>query len=366
MSSDSKPQAERFGKISAGCGRTAAVLKASRSKIRNSMANATRQVRCLAPSLRLVSDPAAVQIPLKSHTELAVNGIMSGKPHRAFWLVASLIVGILPLGSRAALSPEKLYQKALPSVMSLEVENQKGEKFVGSAVVALADDVAFTTWHLVADARTVSAVFADGQRAKVIGCIDHDSGRDVALLKLEKKLPHRQAVLCQQMQPIASRVYVIGTPKGYDFSISDGLISQIRSVDGFSQYQVSCPISPGNSGSPIFNQRGEVIGLAAWTKADAQNVNFAIPVREFTQLTVSKPPETWNQLAASAKPPSPPAATQVRQPVLPTAADGVPVGDYLAFIKRLSKSAGEPMTIIVLEEGQTNLYRFALKSPSEN
>jgi S1-C subfamily serine protease len=228
-------------------------------------------------------------------------------------------------------------------------------------VLALTDDVALTTWHVVADARSVWAVFADGQRVKVIGCIDHDSRRDVALLKLEKCLPHRQAALCWKMQSIASRAYVIGAPKGYEFSISDGLISQIRTVDGFSQYQVSCPISPGNSGSPVFNQRGEVIGVAAWTKADAQNVNFAIPTREFSQLMVSKPLSTWGQLGAVAQLHSTSNLIQTRQSTMQAVVDEVPTGGYSAFNKRLDESAGKPVTIIVQDEGQTNGYRFTIK-----
>ena len=158
--------------------------------------------------------------------------------------------------------------------MTLEVETQSGEKFVGSAVLVLADDVAVTAWHVVADARSVWAVFADGQRVKVTGCIDHASGRDLALLKLEKGRPHRRAILCRELQPVAARAYAVGAPRGFEFSITDGLISQVRTVNGLLQYQVSCPISPGNSGGPILNQRGEVIGIATWTKADAQNVNF--------------------------------------------------------------------------------------------
>jgi hypothetical protein len=139
----------------------------------------------------------------------------------------------------------------------------------------------------------------------VIGCIDHNGLRDVVLLKLEKRLPHRQATLRREIQPVAARAYVIGAPKGYDFSISDGLISQIRSVDGFLQYQLSCPISPGNSGSPIFNNCGEVIGIASWTKVDAQNVNFAIPTREFTSLDVSGRLTTWEELSAIILPEKP-------------------------------------------------------------
>jgi S1-C subfamily serine protease len=217
---------------------------------------------------------------------------MTVRLHRILWLGLWLVNACAPAGLHAALTPEKLYQKVLPSVMTLEVKSQSGETFIGSAVLALADDVVLTAWHVVADARSVCAVFADGQRVNVIGCIDYDGGRDLALLKLEKQLSHRRAAIGRELPAVAARAYVIGSPKGYDFSISDGLISQIRSVKGFLQYQLSCPISPGNSGSPVFNQRGEVIGIASWTKAGAQSLSFAIPTRDFFRLNVFERPTT--------------------------------------------------------------------------
>ena len=284
---------------------------------------------------------------------------MSVKLQRAFWLVLCLTFVVVPVGLRAALTPEKLYQKVLPSVMTLEVENQRGERFVGSAVLALADSVAVTTWHVVDDARSVWAIFADGQRVKVLGCIDHDNWCDLALLKLEHPMPHRRATLCREMQPVAARAYVIGAPKGYDFSISDGLISQIRSVDGFFQYQLSCPISPGNSGSPILNQRGEVIGLAAWTKADAQNVSFAIPTQQFSRLCASKPLMTWQQLAASAAPTSAATLTTSRQAVVQVS--DASAGDYPALMKRLNESSGKSVKVTFQEAGRTNIYNFTIK-----
>lgn len=265
---------------------------------------------------------------------------------------------VTPQGGQAALTPEKLYQKVLPSVMTLEVENQSGEKFVGSAVLALADDVALTAWHVVADARSVWAVFANGQRVQVIGCIDHDGGRDLALLKLAKPLSRRQAAICRELQPVAARVYVIGAPKGYEFSISDGLISQIRSVDGFLQYQVSCPISPGNSGGPILNQRGEVIGIASWTKSDAQNVSFAIPTGELVRLKVSERLTTWEQQAAAAPQASPAGLNKASHSTGRAPATNRDAASFAALQKRLRDCAGQPLTVVVQEAGRTNVYSF--------
>lgn len=275
----------------------------------------------------------------------------------SLWLALTVSLKAWP----AALTPEKLYQKVLPSVMALEVENQLGEKFIGSAVLALADDVALTAWHVVADARSVWAVFADGQRVKVSGCIQHDGLQDLALLKLEKRLPRRRAALGREMQPVAARVYVIGGPKGYNFSISDGLISQVRNVDGFLQYQLSCPISPGNSGSPVFNHRGEVIGIASWTKADAQNVSFAIPTQEIIRLNVSERPRTWEQLAATARPNLPARFIVPRHSIDQANDEVADAGSLDAFRKRLNAYAGKPVTIVVQEEGRTNIFKFTGK-----
>lgn len=241
--------------------------------------------------------------------------------------------------------------------MTLEVETQSGERYVGSAVLALGDDIALTAWHVVADARSVWAVFADGQRVKVTGCVDRDGLRDLALLKLEKRLTHRQAALCAKLQSVAARAYVIGAPRGYGFSISDGLISQIRNVDGWLQYQLSCPISPGNSGSPVLNGRGEVIGIASWTKTDAQNVNFAIPTREFIRLNLSARPVTWDQLAAA--PPAPPANLPESRPATGKvlgAEDAA--GSFAALQNRLKESVGKSVTVLVQEAGRTNVYKF--------
>ena len=279
---------------------------------------------------------------------------------RMCWLSLGFSLAVAAPVSYAALTPEKLYQKVLPSVMTLEVENQNGERFIGSAVLALADDVALTAWHVVADARCVWAVFADGQRVQVTGCIDHNGGGDLALLKLAKRLPHRQAVVCRVVQPVAARVYVIGAPKGYDFSISDGLISQLRTVDAFRQYQLSCPISPGNSGSPILNQRGEVIAIASWTKTDAQNMSFATPSQEFSHLNVFAQPKTWEQLAANAGPTSEIAVAKSRRITAAVSEPNIDPGDFTAFQKRLSELEGRCVIVVIQDDSRTNRFRFTV------
>lgn len=289
--------------------------------------------------------------------------------HQCHYTMSDRLLRIIRFGMMLALvanadrsaaepNPQKIYQKALRSVMTLEVENSAGEKFVGSAVMALADDVAVTAWHVVCDARAVWASFADGTRMKVVGCIDQDGERDLALLKLEKTLPGRRAVLNRELQSVATRTYVIGAPKGYGFSISDGLVSQIRPVDGFPQYQVSCPISPGNSGGPVLDSRGRVIGIVSWTKSDAQNVSFAIPSRELARLNAAGKTAEWEQLPLTARPALAPHWVDMDR-LVSREAKG-PGRGFEDFTRRLEKATGKRVTVILEEDGLENKFTFTV------
>ena len=154
---------------------------------------------------------------------------------------------------------------------------------------------------------------------------------------------------------------MVGTPKGYAFSISEGLISQIQTVDGFREYQLSCPISPGNSGSPIFNQRGEVIGIASWTKSDAQNMSFAIPTQDFSRLNISVEPATWEQLAATNSPAPPIKLTKIPHGPDNAHEESADASSFAAFQQWYYDSIGKSVTVIVLEAGRTNRFAFTVK-----
>lgn len=264
---------------------------------------------------------------------------------------------------RADATPQTIYRKVLPSVMTLEVENQAGERFVGSAVLTLADDTAITAWHVVSDARSVWAVFEDGARVKVSGWVDRDTDRDLAVIKLVKPMPGRRAALSRELESVAARAYVIGAPKGYGFSITDGLISQIRQVGGVAQYQLSCPISAGNSGGPVLNDKGQVIGIVLWTKTDAQNVSFAVTSREAGRLKADHAVSAWSQS------PVRPAVSSVVAPTnfatLVNADHGLPSPEissagFTNFTLLLAQSAGKQMTVVVQEDGQEKKFTFTV------
>ena len=269
----------------------------------------------------------------------------------------------LALPLNAQLKPEDLYAAVSPSIVTLEVENVGGRHFIGGAFLAVDDCLAVTAWHVVHDARRVEARFSDNHSVKVIGLVDKNEQLDLALIKLEASGRPRLK-LGSATPRIGARVYVVGAPSGFDLSISEGLISQIRTVDNVRYYQVSCPISPGDSGGPVFNDQGEAIGVVSWRKADAENLGFAIPSTAVARMNAALPVVAWLDRV----PLSRPRDNQLDRPPVVRAkiADtGRTVPDsYTNFLQFLSARRGEQVTVTVQEQrGKESRFSFEVPKP---
>jgi tetratricopeptide (TPR) repeat protein len=95
------------------------------------------------------------------------------------------------------------------------------------------------------------------------------------LLKVEGKGLPKVKLTSTNKSKQGESIVVIGSPNGLETTVSEGIISGIRKKD---ELQITAPISPGSSGSPVFNSKGEVIGVVTSSIDSGQNLNFAIPV----------------------------------------------------------------------------------------
>lgn len=268
---------------------------------------------------------------------------------------AVILVGSVLLNRAQEIPPEQIYQESLPSVLTLRVENRAGDRYVGSAFLAITQGVAVTAWHVIHDAVKVTAKFSDGASCDVTGFVDYDETKDLALIRVDSK--DRPLMTLAAAKPlVGARAYVIGSPKGYEFSISDGLLSQVQKVDGFNQYQVSCPFSPGNSGGPILNSRAEVMGIAAWTRNGAQNVNFATPVGEIAGLNPARSITRWKDQSKKKNLFS---SNDDKKRSAPADESAQSARDLK---KVFQKSAGKEVTVTVTEGGQQEKFTFTVPS----
>ncbi len=182
---------------------------------------------------------------------------------------------------------EQIYDRVSPSVLTLSVEKGHGSMAIGTAFLALRPGIAVTAWHVLKGARSVTAKFSDGHEARVSGVVDKNVDLDIALIQVESgdRKPLQLAVADPK---VGAKAYVIGAPRGLECSISDGIISQTPLFNSGKLYQFTCPVSPGNSGGPLLNASGEVLGVVSWQLKDAQNLNFAVPVGTLSALKADK------------------------------------------------------------------------------
>jgi len=155
---------------------------------------------------------------------------------------------------------------------------------LGSGFIVSPDGVILTNAHVVADADEVVVKLTDKRefKAKVIGI---DKPSDVAVLKIDAKGLPTVRIGDPQNVRVGQWVVAIGSPFGFDNSVTAGIVSaKSRSLpdENYTPFlQTDVPINPGNSGGPLFNLNGEVIGINSqiYTQSGGyQGLSFSIPI----------------------------------------------------------------------------------------
>ncbi len=189
-----------------------------------------------------------------------------------------------------------LFEKSVNGVLEIRWQDNKSI-YSGSGFLISSDGYAITNTHVVTtesgtSCGNVSVKLADENvTAKVVALGDnmHGSGRgvDLALIKLNK-IPAGIAVLKfadSDKVRNGEKVYVIGNSLGYGTCITSGIVSdKLRPVNGKNLLMTDCAVNGGNSGGPIFNESGLVIGAVVSGIPSAEGMNFAIPssqIKEF-------------------------------------------------------------------------------------
>jgi S1-C subfamily serine protease len=197
------------------------------------------------------------------------------------------------VSARARLSTRDLAKKASASMVTVTTPTGQG-----SGVIVDATGVFVTNLHVVRGDTTASVKLANGDVYDDVAVVDVDERKDLVLLKI-KAFGLIPAVLGNSDQEQAGdRVVLIGSPRGLEQSVSDGLISGVRdSGEGYRLFQTSAAASPGSSGGGMFNEFGELIGIVSSKLMNGENLNFGIPVNYMRGLLSSQSRMTLTELA---------------------------------------------------------------------
>ena len=174
---------------------------------------------------------------------------------------------------------EKIFRENSPAVVVVASIDKEGKPTsLGSGFIVREDGVIVTNYHVVNMASDIKIKI--GYKVRDIeGLLHVDPENDIAIIKVEGKDYPKVRIGDANRAQIGEKVYAIGSPQGLENTISEGILSGIREIDRERKIlQMTAAISPGSSGGPVFNGRGEVIGIATFLIAETQSLNFAMPV----------------------------------------------------------------------------------------
>lgn len=222
------------------------------------------------------------------------------KNHKKAIIIGSIILAVLLVagifvawvfskgnifGEAPVLSAEEIYTKISPSVVEISAESAT-EISTGTGFFFDDKGTVITNYHVIENCQTAEITLANGSTYQVDAVLGYDANRDIAILsttcKTSKPLSIRSASV-----KTGEKVYALGSSLGLTGSLSDGIVSAVnREVEGNVYIQTTAPISQGNSGGPLVDEKGAVVGIVCASFADGQNLNLAIPIAEAHKISL--------------------------------------------------------------------------------
>lgn len=182
------------------------------------------------------------------------------------------------------LEPEEIFAKANESVVAIIAYDVEDIKMSQGSGVIIDTGFVVTNFHVYQGSDKMR-VFHLGKDYEVIRIIGVDIERDIIVCQTDNTLLPLEIDASNEFR-IGERIYAIGSPLGYENSITEGLISGLRKIDDNNLIQISAPISFGSSGGAVVNSRGKLIGISTSGHLYS-DINFAIPIEAIYDLATN-------------------------------------------------------------------------------
>lgn len=203
-------------------------------------------------------------------------------------LFAIAVVLLLTTAVRAQESLPVLVKRVKPAVVAITTYDASGEAVMTGSGFFLKPGQVVTNLHVVRGSvrAEIKTLDGKGKMYPVTGVVAVDEEGDLALLSVDMPLERaRTSELASELPDEGEPIFVIGNPLKLEGSVSDGIVSAVREVpNSYRIIQITAPISHGNSGSPVFNLRGQVLGVVTVKVTNGQNINLAIAAARVGEL----------------------------------------------------------------------------------
>jgi S1-C subfamily serine protease len=151
----------------------------------------------------------------------------------------------------------------------------------GSGLLLTHTGLIATSAHVIAGAQRVRVRLSTGEVFDAVGTLSYEPRLDLALILIPGVGLPSAPLANSDSLVVGQRLRAIGVPFGQGTTVTDALLSAVRTEDGVHWLQMSVPVSPGSSGGPIVNEQGDVVGLVVGAAAgDAEHLTMAIPIND--------------------------------------------------------------------------------------
>ena len=214
-------------------------------------------------------------------------------------------------GSDTELTMPELIKLVEPSIVRIKVLSTDGSEGIGSGCFIDKEGKIVTNFHVVGGAAKVTVSTADGKSTESVGYISKVRGKDLAIIQVDPAdLNIVPIAIATRVPEKGEKVAAFGAPQGFDFTATNGIVSGIRTGEEIhntllemnrnmeyveKKYEVdtnwiqtTAAISGGNSGGPLVNMKGEMVGVNTWTHRGGQNLNFAAAVSEVGNVFMAR------------------------------------------------------------------------------
>ncbi len=185
-----------------------------------------------------------------------------------------------PAYAQASHVTPTIIEKASKSVVLIKGMTDEGTS-LGSGFLISSDGKIATNLHVLRELRTAAVQLQSGEIFDTFTVIAFDERKDIAILKIAGfDLPTVELGNSNAVKP-GEPVVAIGSPLGLKGTVTAGVVSSVRddpASAGFKVIQTDAASNPGNSGGPLLNTRGEVIGVVTYKVGASEGLNFAVPI----------------------------------------------------------------------------------------
>lgn len=175
------------------------------------------------------------------------------------------------------LTTKELVRHASDALVVVTTQDKRGRDVAQGSGFFVDRGIVATNLHVFRWAYSAKAkLLNDAVEYRVLHILGFDLARDLCVFEIEAKAG-KPLPLASDLPSVGDDILVAGNPEGLEATFSKGIVSGIRHNQGRIQIQIDAAISPGSSGGPVLDMKGNVVGIATSTLLEGQRLNFAVP-----------------------------------------------------------------------------------------